>query len=61
MSIGLITAAAVAFGLLASLGLLLAGMPRRSFLKAWPVASALLFTLLLGASTVMRFVGMRGG
>ncbi|GAA4406713.1 hypothetical protein [Quisquiliibacterium transsilvanicum] len=61
MSIGTITAAAVALGLLASVGLLLAGMPRRSFLKAWPVASALLFTLLLGASTVMRFAGMRVG
>jgi len=61
MSIGTITAAAIALGLLASLGLLLAGMPRRSLMKAWPVASALLFTLLLGASTVMRLAGMRVG
>jgi len=57
----MITALALGLGLLASLALLLAGMPRRSLLKAWPVASALLFTALLGATTVMRMVSMRGG
>ncbi|HWS75604.1 MAG TPA: hypothetical protein VN324_10735 [Quisquiliibacterium sp.] len=55
----MITAASIGFGLLASLGLLVNGMPRRSFLKAWPVTSALIFTALLSLTAVLRFVPIR--
>jgi len=55
----MITAASIGFGLLASLGLLVNGMPRRRFLKAWPVTSALIFTVLLSLTAVLRFVPLR--
>lgn len=57
MSIGIITVVAIGCGLLGSLMLLALGMSGRNFLKAWPVASALIFTVLLGAASVLRLVG----
>jgi len=59
MSIGIITAVAIGCGLFASLTLLALGMSGRNFLKAWPVVSAVIFTVLLGAASVLRFVGER--